>query len=107
MESFILDKDNIRIDSSDHLKVLRWHFSPRPTVAAHLEIVKRRFRERYWTLRHLRHNGFTEDDLVKVYKAMQYLVFMLCSCHSHNSPKFSGENKMALRAHRAEIDSIL
>ena len=39
-------------------------------------------------------------------RKQQNLVFMLCSCHSHNSPKFSGENKTALRARRAEINSI-
>ena len=39
-------------------------------VSAHLEVVKRRFRERYWTLRHLKHNGFSNDDLVKVYVAV-------------------------------------
>ena len=42
----------------------------RPTVAAHLETVRRRFRERYWTLRHLKHNGFTQEDLIKVYTAV-------------------------------------
>ena len=39
-------------------------------------------------------------------RKQQNLVFMLCSCHSHNSPKFSGENKTALWARRAEINSI-
>ena len=36
-------------------------------MSAHLEVVKRRFRERYWTLRHLKHNGLIDEDLVKVY----------------------------------------
>ena len=66
----LFDRDGCRIDSSDRLKVLGWHFSAKPTVTAHLEVVKRRFRERYWTLRHLRHNGFSEEDLVRVYKAV-------------------------------------
>ena len=39
-------------------------------MTAHLEVLKRRFRERYWTLRHLKHNGFSETDLVKVYTAV-------------------------------------
>ena len=32
-----------------------------------MNVLKRRFRERYWTLRHLRHNGFSSEDLVTVY----------------------------------------
>ena len=65
--AFINDRDGHRIESGDHLKVLGWHFSPKPTVNAHLEVLKRRFRERYWTLRHLKHNGFSNEDLIKVY----------------------------------------
>ena len=65
--AFIYDREGQKIESGAHLKVLGWHFSPKPTVAAHIEVVKRRFRQRYWTLRHLKHNGFSADDLVKVY----------------------------------------
>ena len=66
----MFDREGTRIDSGEHLKVLGWHFSTRPTVHAHIDIVKRRFRERYWTLRHLRHNGFSQEDLIKVYKTV-------------------------------------
>ena len=52
------------------MKVLGWHFSDKPTVTAHIESLKKKFRERYWTLRHLKHNGFTQDDLVLVYKSI-------------------------------------
>ena len=69
-EAFIYDKEGVKICSNDNLKVLGWHFSSKPTVSAHLEVVKRRFRERYWTLRHLKHNGFDNEDLVKVYVAV-------------------------------------
>ena len=68
--AYIYDKDGQKIESGDHLKVLGWHFSSRPTVSAHMEVLKRRFRERYWTLRHLKHNGFSSDDLIKVYTAV-------------------------------------
>ena len=64
------DRDGVKVESSDKLKVLGWHFSNRPSVATHLETIKRRFRERYWILRHLRHNGFSADDLLKVYKTI-------------------------------------
>ena len=32
--------------------------------------LKKKFRERYWVLRHLRHNGFSSEDLVRVYTAI-------------------------------------
>ena len=68
--AYIQDKDGEVIENGDKLKVLGWHFSSRPTVAVHIETVKRRFRERYWTFRHLKHNGFSNEDLVKVYTAI-------------------------------------
>ena len=66
----IYDRDGGKIESGQSMKVLGWHFSTKPTVEAHLKVVRRRFRERYWTLRHLRHNGFNTEELVKVYKAI-------------------------------------
>ena len=69
-KSHIFDREGEKIESGEHLKVLGWHFSDSPTVEAHIKVLVRRFRERYWTLRHLRHNGFGADDLIKVYKAV-------------------------------------
>ena len=69
-DAYIFDRDGAKISSTNSLKVLGWHFSDKPTVSAHLQVLKRRFRERYWTLRHLKHNGFSESDLVKVYTAV-------------------------------------
>ena len=68
--AFILDRDGVRVESTSKMKVLGWHFSSRPTPTAYIEVLKRRFRERYWTLRHLKHNGFTNEDLVRVYKSI-------------------------------------
>ena len=66
----IFDRDGEKVSSGDSLKVLGWHFSSKPTVEAHLVVLRKRFRERYWTLRHLRHNGFSTEDLIKVYKSI-------------------------------------
>ena len=68
--AFIEDKDGVRRESSDRLKVLGWHFSDRPNVSAYIDVLRRRFRERYWVLRHLKRNGFTTEDLLKVYKTI-------------------------------------
>ena len=67
---FIQDRDGNRIDAGDKLKVLGWHFSSRPTVDAYIAVLTRRFRERYWILRHLKHNGLNQEDLVRVYTSM-------------------------------------
>ena len=67
---YIEDRDGVRIESTEKMKMLGWHFSSRPTVAAYIDVLKRRFRERYWTLRHLKLNGFTEPDLVKMYTSI-------------------------------------
>ena len=68
--SYLLDREGVRVESGDKMKLLGWHFSSKPTAEAYIEVMKRRFRQRYWTLRHLKHNGFSEADLVKVYTAM-------------------------------------
>ena len=69
-DCYILDSDQNRIQSSDKMKVLGWHFSPKPNASAYIEVLARRFRERYWTLRHLKHNGFTSAELVHVYTSI-------------------------------------
>ena len=70
IKAFIQDAEGRTISSGDKMKILGWHFSDRPTVGAYVEVMKRRFRQRYWILRHLKHNSFNEEDLVKVYTAM-------------------------------------
>ena len=68
--AFILDADGQKIESGPSLKVLGWHFSQKPTADAQIAVLKKRFRERYWVLRHLKQNGFGSEDLVKVYCTM-------------------------------------
>ena len=69
-QAYIEDASGGRGESGEKLKVLGWHFSSRPTVEAHIQALKKRFRERYWVLRHLKHNGFDTADLLKVYVSM-------------------------------------
>ena len=58
------------IRSKDKLKILGFHFSDKPTPTAYIEVLTRRFRQRYWILRHLKHSGFSQEDLVKVYTSI-------------------------------------
>ena len=67
--AFILDAAGSRIESCPSMKMLGFHFSSRPNMDAHVAVLKRRFRERYWVLVHLKNNGFSNPELVEVYKA--------------------------------------
>ena len=84
ISSYIYDAEGVRIDSTSTMKVLGWHFSSRPTPDAYLDTMIKRFRERYWTLRHLKHNGFTEKELVTVYTTIVRPVadYMMETYHS-------------------------
>ena len=48
--------------------MLGFHLGPRPTVSVHVESLRRRFQQRVWILTHLRHSGFNEKELAKVYR---------------------------------------
>ena len=58
-----------RIDSTSEMKLLGFFFLDRPTVAHHVRDVCKRLRQKYWSLRHLGNLGFTEKELVEVYKS--------------------------------------
>ena len=68
--AYIEDADGVRVESGKKMKVLGWHFSNKPTVEAYVEVLKRRFRQRYWIIRHLKHNAFSQEDLIKVYTSL-------------------------------------
>ena len=57
-----------RLDSTEEMKVLGFTFSSRPTVHAHVDSIIKKFRQRYWSLRHLKKVGFDNAELVRVYK---------------------------------------
>ena len=40
-------KGGTRFDLVEKIKVLGWHFSSKPTAAAYIKVLKRRFHERY------------------------------------------------------------
>ena len=65
--AYFCDADSGRIDMCDRLKVLGFHFSNKPGVGAHVEMIRKKFRIRFWSLRHLRSWGFTPEELVRVY----------------------------------------
>ena len=66
------------------MKVLGFHLSTRPTVAVHIKAVRKRLRQRYWILFHLKNYGFSQQDLCKVYRNIIRLVADYCSVVYHS-----------------------
>ena len=65
--SFIVDKDQVKLNSSDKIKILGFEFGNKPTMQQHVESVILRLRRKVWMLRHLKKLGFNEPELLKVY----------------------------------------
>ena len=61
------------------------HFSSKPDVGLQVEAICRKFPTRIWTLRHLYHRGFSQEDLVKVYKSTILPCHDYCSTAFHSS----------------------
>lgn len=66
--TFIEDSDGKKIECVKEMRVLGFHFSDRPTVSQHLDKTMKKMRMRYWFLTNLRAIGFTDEELVKVYR---------------------------------------
>ena len=63
------DGQNNRIDCTDKLKALGFIFNQEADVTDQVESLCRRFRTRTWALRDLRKSGFSQADLLTVYKS--------------------------------------
>ena len=83
--AYFLDSQGNRLDSGKTMKILGLHFSSRPDVSAQVDSICRKFRSRIWYLRHLHHNGFSEDELLRVYKSTILPCHDYCSSVFHSS----------------------
>ena len=50
----------------DTMKLLGFHLSNRPGVSTHVEALRRKFRQRFWIIIHLRIFGFNHEELVSL-----------------------------------------
>ena len=66
---------------ADKLKILGFVMGDRPSVRPHVESIIKKFRQRFWTLYNLKKNGFSSEELVKVYKTM------ICLLYTSPSPR--------------------
>ena len=69
-DAYILDRDGNRIGCQDSMKVLGMRFSNRPNMDSHVAWIKTTMRQRFWILRNLQNSGFTEQELIQVYKTI-------------------------------------
>ena len=83
---FIETTEGERVYSSSELKILEMHFSSKPDISSQVDAICRKFRARVWTLRHLHHRGFSQEDLLKVYKSIILPCHDYCSFVFHSSP---------------------
>ena len=83
--AYIEPSEGVRVSSSDQLKILGMHFSNKPDVQLQVDSICRKFRARIWTLRHLFHRGFSQEDLLKVYKSTILPCHDYCSSVFHSS----------------------
>jgi hypothetical protein len=65
---YVIDGEGTRLESKeDTVRILGFHFGPRPTVEYQVEDIIRKVRRRYWVIRHLKKHGLNEEELVRVY----------------------------------------
>ena len=83
--AYIEDADGNTIDSVNHLKILGMHFSNKPNMGAQVDSICAKFGARIWILRHLRHNWFNKEELLRVYKSIILPCHDYCSSVFHSS----------------------
>lgn len=74
-----------RVETQSSMGILGFVFSSDLDMSRQVEDIKRKFRARIWSLRHLRHVGLSESDLLKVYKSVILPVDDYCSCVYNSS----------------------
>ena len=93
-EAYLTSTDGSLVKSQETIKILGFNFDTHPNVSAHMKVVQRKFKCRLWSLRHLKKNGFSKPDLVKVYKAMILPVAEYCSAVFHPLITKSDSNEL-------------
>ena len=83
--AFIIDEEGSTIDSGQRMKVLGLNFTYRPDMTSQTEAICQKFRSRIWYLCHLHHNGFSQEELLRVYKTTILPCHDYCSNIFHSS----------------------
>ena len=83
--AYIVDSSGTVLSAGKTMKILGFHFSNKPNMAAQVEAIRKKMTSRIWVLRHLGHRGFTKDELLKVYLACILPIHDYCSNVYHSS----------------------
>ena len=83
-KTFFNDSNGSRIECCEKMKVLGFYLSDRTGVSAHVSETVKKLRQRYWVLCHLRKIGFTESELVRVYKMILLPIADYCAPAYHS-----------------------
>ena len=70
-KAYLLEGSGGRLESrgkDSTMKVLGFTFSSVPRVRAYIMTIRKKFRQRFWTLYNLKMNGFSKKELVRVYE---------------------------------------
>ena len=78
--AYFFDQGDQKVENTQTMKILGVSFSSDPDMRAQVESIKRGFRVKKWILHHLKHRGFTVDDLLSVYKSIILPAHDHCSC---------------------------
>ena len=84
-EAHIYDSSGERLSSNgtERIKILGFHLGKKPNADEHVELLRQRFYLHWWILFHLKHHGFREQELVKIYKTVVRPVFDFCAVVYH------------------------
>ena len=80
----IIDSHGGRIEAGGLMKILGFHFLGKPTIHAHVDALRKRFRRRYWCLYHLRRAGFDDEELARVYRTVILPLADYCAIVYHS-----------------------
>ena len=103
--TYIYDHDGNKIQSTTSMKVLGFHLSDRPTVDLHVQNTLRQLRMRYWVLRHLGSIGFSNDELVRVYRSVLLPIADYC-CPAYHSMLNDTQDQLLERSQIGALRAI-
>ena len=67
--------DNVKIESTNELKICSYRFGSRPGVSNQVDYMERKFYERSWALRNLKRSGLSVNDLRTCYVSLIRPIF--------------------------------
>ena len=83
--AFFHDGSGEQIQAGETMTILGFTFSSELGMGAQVDSIRRKFYARKWILHHLGHAGFSEADLLKVYKSVILPIHDYCSCVYNSS----------------------